>query len=159
MTTRAPDGAPEAAVLAPEAFRYRRPVEVRFRDLDPMGHVHHSLPLIYFEEARAAYWRDVAGQSGLHGIGYVLAHFDLDFHGRIMWPQQVEVLARVPAVGRKSWVMQYQLRSAQGQLLASGESVQAMFDYAAERTMEVPPEIRERIERFEGRAGASSAEG
>ena len=139
-------------MLPPEAFRFRHPVQVRFRDLDPMDHVHHSVPLIYFEEARAAYWRDVAGQPGLHGIGYVLAHLDVDFKGRILWPQSVVVLARVSRVGGKSWVMQYQLRSERGELLASGESIQAMYDYAAERTIEVPAEIRARIERYEGRA-------
>ncbi len=149
MTMRDASGAPDAATLRPDLFRFRHPVEVRFRDLDPLGHVHHTLPLIYFEEARAAYWRDVAGQGGLTGIGYVLAHFDLDFHARIRWPQRLEVLARVPVVGAKSWVMQYQLRSAEGELLASGESVQAMYDCAAERTTAVPDDIRERIARYE----------
>ncbi len=151
MSTGDASGAPEAAGLRPDAFRFRHAVEVRFRDLDPLGHVHHTLPLIYFEEARAAYWRDVAGQGGLTGIGYVLAHFDLDFHARIRWPQRLEVLARVPVVGGKSWVMQYQLRTAEGELLASGESIQAMYDYQAEQATAVPAEIREGIERYEGR--------
>ncbi len=63
------DAGVPAAGASPEAYRFRYAVDVRFRDLDPMGHAHHSLPLIYFEEARAAYWRDVVGQGGLTGIG------------------------------------------------------------------------------------------
>ena len=36
-------------------YRFHRQVEVRFRDIDEMEHTHHTLPLIYIEEARTAY--------------------------------------------------------------------------------------------------------
>ncbi len=140
----------DAGALAPGLFRFRHPVEVRFRDLDPMGHAHHSLPLIYFEEARAAYWRDVAGQGGLGGIGYIMGEVSVRYHARVHFPQTLEVLARVSRLGDRSWSMQYQLRSADGQLLASGGSTQVMYDYQAGASMRIPDDMRERISRFEG---------
>ncbi len=140
----------DAAAIAPGLFRFRHPVEVRFRDLDPMGHVHHAVPLFYFEEARAAYWRDVAGQGGLAGIGYIMAQVGVRFHARIHFPQRLEVLARVSRLGAKSWGMQYQLRGSGGELLASGESTQVMYDYGSGATTAIPDEIRGRIRRFEG---------
>ncbi len=149
MSTGDASGAPEAAGLRPDAFRFRHAVEVRFRDLDPLGHVHHTLPLIYFEEARAAYWRDVAGQGGLTGIGYIMGEVTLRYHARIHFPQQLEVLARVARLGGKSWSMQYQLRGTGGELLASGESTQVMYDYAAGAAIPFPEDIRERITRYE----------
>jgi acyl-CoA thioester hydrolase len=42
---------------------FRTSVPVRFRDLDAMGHAHHTLPLIYLEEARAAFWRELKGSA------------------------------------------------------------------------------------------------
>ena len=151
MSERPEPGRPaDSPTPAPEHFRFRHPVEVRFRDLDPMGHAHHSLPLIYFEEARAAYWRDVAGQAGLTGIGYIMGEVSVRYHARIHFPQRLEVLARVSRLGGKSWSMQYQLRGAGGELLASGESTQVMYDYAAGASTPISDEVRERIRRFEG---------
>src|SRR5512143_471107 len=115
----------------PEEFRFRHAVEVRYRDLDPAGHVHHTLAAVYFEEARAAYWREVAGRPGIEDVDYVLAELTLRFHQRIRYPQTLEVLARVTRLGVKSWAMVYELHSAAGELLASGESVQVAYDYAA----------------------------
>ncbi|MBK6404207.1 MAG: thioesterase family protein [Holophagales bacterium] len=34
-------------------------VEVRFRDLDAMGHVNNAVYLTYFEQARLAFWRAI----------------------------------------------------------------------------------------------------
>jgi len=131
-------------------MRFRCPVEVRFRDLDPMGHAHHTLPLIYFEEARAAYWREVAGRSGLQDIDYVIGEVQVRFHNRIRWPARLEVGVRVSRIGGKSFVMEYELRDGEGVLLATGRTVQVMYDYAAGRSVAVPAELREKIARFEG---------
>lgn len=130
-------------------FRFEHHAEVRFRDLDPMGHAHHSLPLIYFEEARAAYWRDVVGRSGNDEIDYILAEATLGFHARILFPQTVTVLVRVSRIGSSSFDMEYQLRSADDELLADGRTVQVMYDYAAGRPKKVSAEIRGRMEEYD----------
>ncbi len=134
-------------------MRFRHPVAVRFRDLDPMGHAHHTLPLIYFEEARAAYWREVAGRSGLQDIDYVIGEVQVRFHSRVRWPARLEVGVRVSRIGGKSFVMEYELRDGEGVLLATGRTVQVMYDYVAGRSIPVPAELVERIRAFEGEVG------
>lgn len=141
---------------APPTFRFSYPVQVRFRDLDPMGHAHHSLPLVYFEEARAAYWRDVVGRSGIEDISYIMAEFTVRYLARIRFPQTLQVRARVARVGRKSWNMEYELQSPAGELLATGRSVQVMYDYAVGETIEIPEDVRGRIEAFENQAQPGS---
>ncbi len=37
-------------------FRFYHPIEVRYGDLDPQGHVNNAKHLTYFEQARIAYW-------------------------------------------------------------------------------------------------------
>lgn len=133
-------------------MRFRHHVEVRFHDLDAMGHAHHTLPLIYFEEARATYWREVAGRAGVEDIDYVMGEVQVRYHGRIRYPARLEVGVRVSQIGGKSFVMEYELRDAEGVLLASGRTVQVMYDYAAGRSVAMPAELRERIRAFEGAA-------
>lgn len=135
-----------------ETFRFRRPVEVRFRDLDPMGHAHHAMPLIYLEETRAAYWREVVGRSGLDGIDYVMAEVTVRYHARIEFPSTLEVALRTSRIGTKSFEQTFEIRDSKGVLVASGRTVQVMYDYAAGTSKQVPPDVRVRIEAWEGGA-------
>ena len=139
-------------MTAPSAaeFRFVHEVDVRFRDLDPMGHVHHSLPLMYWEEARARYWREVAGRESVDAIDYVMGEVTLRYHHRIHFPARLRAGVRVTRLGRSSFDMSYGLWDADGRLLSSGSSTQVMFDYAANRSRPIDEATRRRIERFEG---------
>ena len=129
-------------------FSYRVPV--RFHDLDVMGHAHHTLPVIYFEEARAAYWREVVGRPSVEDIDYVLAEIRVQFKQRILYPATLTVRTGVTHLGNASFTMAYELANEEGAILATGESVQVMFDYGSGRAMRMPAESRTRIENFEG---------
>lgn len=129
-------------------FRFVHEVEVRFRDLDSMGHAHHTLPLIYIEEARAAYWRAVKGNGE---IDYVLGEVGVRFRRRIEYPQRLRIGVRTHGIGRSSFTMEYGIFDEAGELLASCRTVQVMYDYAAGTSMRLADSIREAIERVEGR--------
>ena len=135
---------------SPGDYRFVHEVEVRFRDLDPMGHVHHSLPLMYWEEARARYWRAVAGRETVEAIDYVMGEFTVRYHRRILFPATLRAGVRVTRLGRSSFDMSYGLWDAEGRLLSSGSSTQVMYDYDAERSRAIDPETRDRITTFEG---------
>jgi acyl-CoA thioester hydrolase len=132
-------------------FSWRVPV--RFRDIDAMGHAHHSLPIIYFEEARAAYWREVAGRPGVQEIDYVLAEIRVQFKQRILYPATLTVNVAITHLGNASFSMAYRLSDEDGAVLATGESVQVMFDYSTGKSMRMPDDVRVRIESFEGLNG------
>jgi len=133
----------------PGPFRFQHPVAVRFRDIDIGGHAHHADALIYFEEARWAYWMEVVGQ-GLDDLDYVLAECRVRWHARVLWPQTVRVGVRVVRVGRKHFEMEYEVRSADGEKLQSGSTVQVMYDYAAGRSKPMTDGLREVLEAFDG---------
>ena len=128
-------------------FSYR--VAVRFHDLDAMGHAHHTLPIVYFEEARAAYWREVAGRPTVDDIDYVLAEIRVQFKQRILYPATLTVRTGVTHLGNASFTMGYELTNEEGTILATGESVQVMFNYETSRSMRMSDEARKRIEEFE----------
>ena len=127
-------------------FRFIRPVAVRFRDIDEMGHAHHTLPLVYIEEARTAYWREVLGRAELD---FIMGEVGVRFHRRIRYPSNVNVAVRTTRLGRSSLSMAYELRDDAGELLADGWSKQVMYDYAAGVSKPVPDEMRARIRAWE----------
>lgn len=130
-------------------FRFHHSVDVRFRDLDPMGHAHHSLPIVYVEEARAAYWRDVTGRADLQGIDYVLGEIRVRYHARIHFPAKLDIALRTSRIGRSSFDMEFEVRAQDGTLLSSGGTRQVVYDYAAGKSAPMPDETRARIEAFE----------
>jgi acyl-CoA thioester hydrolase len=134
----------------PDPFRFRHPVTVRFRDIDVGGHAHHADALVYFEEARWAYWAEVVGKGTLEELDYVLAECRVRWHARVLWPQAVSVGVRVVRVGRKHFEMEYEVRSAKGEKLQSGSTVQVMYDYRAGTSKRLPDELREVLEAFDG---------
>lgn len=131
-------------------FRFQHPVQVRFQDIDVGGHAHHSKALCYFEEARAAYWLEVAGRRTPEEVDYILAEARIRYHARVLYPGGLTVEARVSVLGKKHFVMEYEARSGEGQLLVSGSTVQVMYDYAAGASRRLTPELAERIRAFEG---------
>ncbi len=146
---------------APDRFRFIHPVSVRFRDIDVGGHAHHADALIYFEEARWAYWMEVVGK-GLDDLDYVLAECRVRWHARVLWPQTVRVGVRVVRVGRKHFEMEYEVRSTAGEKLQSGSTVQVMYDYGAGTSKPLSDALRRTLESFDGpfdRARSGSEDG
>lgn len=136
-----------------QPFRFRHPVEVRFKDIDVGGHAHHSHALVYFEEGRAAYWREVVGRTGVDAIDYILAAATVRWHQRVLWPARLDVGVRVSLIGRKHFVMDYRADSAAGERLVSGSTVQVMYDYGAAASKRLPDEMRARMAAFDGPFG------
>lgn len=120
---------------------FRHAVSVRFRDLDPMGHAHHTLPLVYLEEARAAFWRGLRGPD-LDHIDYVMAEVTVRFHGRILYPAELTVLLGAGDVGDRSFRLDFEIRDGAGTLLSSGTGVQVAYDYDAVRSKPIDPDVR-----------------
>ena len=135
-------------------FRFRHAVEVRFKDIDAGGHAHHSQALVYFEEARNAYWREVAGRGGLGEIDYILVEAGVRYHRRVLWPQTVDIGVRVSRLGKKSFEMEFLIRSSEGERLVSGRTVQVMYDYGVAATTRMPDPVRASIEAWDGPFGA-----
>lgn len=145
----APDRPDGEGSPAPGDFRFLHEVDVRFRDLDPMGHVHHSLPLMYWEEARTRYWREVAGRATVGEIDYVMGAITLRFHRRIYYPARLTAGVRVTRLGRTSFDMAYGLWDADGELLSSGRSTQVLYDYDAGRPRPFDHDSRRRVEAYD----------
>ncbi len=148
--SRRPSSESRFVAESSDPFRFRHPVTVRFRDIDVGGHAHHADALIYFEEARWAYWTEVVGRGTLDELDYVLAECRVRWHARVLWPQTVSVGVRVVRIGRKHFEMEYEVCSEEGEKLQSGSTVQVMYDYQAGTSKRMPEDLKSLLERYEG---------
>jgi acyl-CoA thioester hydrolase len=136
----------------PSDFPFWHPVEVRFKDIDVGGHAHHSLALVYFEEARAAFWGTVVGRGSLEEVDFILAEARIRYHQRVLYPLRMRVGVGVSKIGKKHFVLEYLALDPDGIELVSGETTMVMFDYEAGRTKPIPGDVRARLEGALGEA-------
>jgi acyl-CoA thioester hydrolase len=136
------------AVLAEYPFHYR--IEVRFRDLDALGHVNNAVYATYFESARIAYYQRLVGGS-LDRLGIILAELTISYKAPAHFGDELLVGVRVSKIGGKSFTMDYAIaRVGDGALIATGQSVLVAYDYAAGRSVPVSDEFRMRVAEFQG---------
>jgi acyl-CoA thioester hydrolase len=135
-------------------FRFYHPIEVRYGDLDPQGHVNNAKHLTYFEQARIAYWIQLGlftkDQSFME-IGVILADVHLTYLAPIYYGQDIKVGVHISKLGNKSMTwLQNIVAVDTGEELAKGEVIMVAYDYRAEKTISIPQEWREKITEFEG---------
>jgi acyl-CoA thioester hydrolase len=133
-------------------FRFYHPIEVRYGDLDPQGHLNNAKYLTYIEQARIAYLRHLELWDGgsFLDVGIILAEVRLTFNAPILWGQPIQVGVRVNRLGNKSFDLLYTLEDAQTEREhASGSTVQVTYDYHTAPTISIPDEWQKIITRFE----------
>jgi acyl-CoA thioester hydrolase len=134
-------------------FRFFHPIEVRYGDLDPQGHVNNAKYLTYFEQARISYITHLGLWDGASflDVGMILADIRITFRSPVLFTQKVRVGVRTSRLGNKSLGMDYRLDDAKTSAeLASGSSVQVAYDYRTAQTIPIPARWREAISAFEG---------
>ena len=137
-------------------MNFFHPIEVRYGDLDPQGHLNNAKYLTYFEQARISYLRELGlfkeGQSFLE-IGMIIADIHIVFHAPILWGIPVKAGVSTQRMGNKSLTIAQNIVHAEtGEILASGEVIGVTFDYQTEKTIPIPEAWREVIRKFEGMA-------
>jgi acyl-CoA thioester hydrolase len=135
-------------------FRFYHPVEVRYGDLDPQGHVNNAKHLTYFEQARVAYMIELGlftkDQSFMQ-IGVILADVHITYFEPIYFGQNINVGVHAAKFGTKSMTWAQNIVDADtGKELAKGEVIIVTYDYKEGKTIPIPQQWRERIIEFEG---------
>lgn len=127
---------------------YTVTVDVRYQDVDALGHVNNAIYATYLEEARVEYLPAVLGDTG--GIEAVLANLEIDYHRPVtMTDEEVEVRIEATAVGTKSITFGYEIY-ASGDLAAEASTVQVAYDQDSFESVALPEAWRTRISEFDG---------
>ena len=118
--------------------------DVRFSDLDGMGHVNNAVFSTYLEQARLAWFdgEDEGEPMPLRDV--ILARTEIDFRSPVVFGETVEIGVRPSRLGTKSFELEYELRAGE-RLVAEARSVLVGYDYEREASVEVPERWRRRL--------------
>jgi len=128
-------------------------VEVRWGDMDALGHVNNTLFLQYVESARVGYLERLGWGVGRflpEGHGPLIVSQDFQYLRQVVYPARLEVGMRVGEIGRRSFRLEHGVFTAGSEeSVGYGNCVMVWTDLAAGRSMELPAGVRELLLREE----------
>ncbi|MCK6616891.1 MAG: acyl-CoA thioesterase [Cyclobacteriaceae bacterium] len=135
-------------------FKHKIPIQLRFKDIDKMGHVNNANYLTYIELARVKYFEDVVGtdKKWSQQVGIILARVEIDYKAPVFLHDSIAVYTRCSRIGNKSLTLDWVIvrkKSATEEVVAQGIAVLVCYDYTHEKTIPIPEEQRKAIEQFE----------
>lgn len=133
-------------------FKHKTQVQIRFNDIDMVGHVNNAVYQEFFDRARVDYFYESFGQKiNWEKLGLVIASIQIDFYNPVFFEDKIEVLTKTIKIGGKSLVMEQRIvKNKNREPIAKGQAVMVCFDYSAKQTVDIPDSWREKLERYEG---------
>ena len=137
-----------ASPRAPGVSAYTTEIDVRFRDIDAMGHVNNAVYATYVEQARTRFFRDVLDLD-ISGASTVLASLSIDFRRPIeLDDDAVAVSVEIADLGRSSVTMDHGI-CVDGDVVAKAEATLVSLDPSGDPAP-IPEKHRSAIESFHG---------
>ncbi|RLM67197.1 thioesterase family protein [Halorubrum sp. Atlit-26R] len=126
---------------------YTADIDVRFRDIDAMGHVNNAVYATYIEQARTRYFSDVL-DADLSRVSTVLASISIDFRRPVeLVDGEVTVTVDVADLGRSSATMTHEIRAG-GEAAAEAEATLVSLDPETGEPAPIPEEHRAAMESY-----------
>jgi len=137
-------------------FRFSRPFEIRWSDLDELHHVNNAVFLTYFEEGRTYYLDQVAGGKWdwFEQGSMILANASINFRSPLNYGENPVMHVKCKRLGSSSLELEYLISVKKGESeipIAESTSILVFYDYTNAKSREIPASIRIKFNEFEGR--------
>ena len=134
-------------------FNFSQPIQIRWNDLDALGHVNNAVYVTYFEVARGYFMLSACPGWNWRKDMFLIANVQVDYKKELLLTSQdVRVHMKSSQLGNKSFVLEYVITSKNGEeriVHAVGSSTQIMFDMTTKSTIEIPDWVRESLSKHD----------
>jgi len=132
-------------------YRFLVPIQVRFNDVDIMGHVSNTVYQNYYDAGKTDYFEHVLPDLDYMTLGVVGASIKIDYLRPIYMKNQIYVETRVSVLGNKSITMDHRLvNRVNGEILSTCVAVLVCYDVKNHKSIPVPEHWRKSIVAHEG---------
>ena len=131
-------------------FKSNIPIQVRFSDVDMMGHVSNTQYQNYYDSGKVDYFDNVLPELDFKEIGVVGASIKIDYLKPIYMKTRLLVETRVAVLGHKSLTMEHYLLDARTkEVLSTCTAVLVCYCIQAQQSIPIPDSWREKILAFD----------
>jgi acyl-CoA thioester hydrolase len=123
-------------------------VTPRFGDMDMLGHINNTVPVVWFELARNPLFKifDPLLEMKRETFPLIMAHTDYDYVAQLYFQHEVEIRTYISRIGTKSFTV-YHEAWQQGRLCVKGNAVVVHYDFNAEKSTPIPEEKKRLLEK------------
>lgn len=129
------------------------PLQIRFNDIDMMGHVNNAVIMEFFDLGKSYYFKaaglPVTPDEGDFAV--MVVHVEVNFLAQIQYHDSIEVQTQVSRFGTKSVeVEQRVVNSHTGQVAAECKTILSGYSRATRSSAVIPEEVKERVLSYSG---------
>lgn len=135
------------------AFRHSIPVQMRFNDVDVLGHVNNTVYFSYYDLGKSAYFTTVRnGRMDWKQPDVVIANVNCNFFAPMYFGEPVSVVTRVESIGTKSFTLNQRIvDTVSKEVKSECSTVMVAFDATTKRAKFLPADWVKAICDYEGR--------
>ncbi len=134
-------------------LKHITPIQIRFVDIDKLGHVNNAVYLSYFETARVDYFNTVLRkENDWEKTGLIIARTEIDYAKPVFLEDEIKVYTGITRIGTKSFDMTNYLLKKDGENWIEcvfAKSVLVCVNYQNHQTIEIPELWKTNINNFE----------
>ncbi len=131
-------------------FFHKVPVQIRFNDIDSLGHVNNAIIQEYFDLGRMEYFKTVFSKSiEWKKFAAIIASIKTDFALPVFINDNLQLKTKITQIGTKSMNLVQHLTDEAGNTKAVCHSVMVGFDHKTQSSIEVSSEWRKQISNLE----------
>lgn len=132
-------------------FNHAHPIQVRFNDIDMLGHTTNSVHMQYFDLGRLHYFLDVLKERmDWEEEGLIVVSVNVNFLAQIKFYDDLEVRTKIVKMGNKSLEMIQQIYNKTTKAIAADcKSIMVGYCGKDETSISLPNRWRKGIAAFE----------
>lgn len=121
-------------------------IQVRFADVDIMGHVNNAVYLSYFENARMHYFKYMLGSNwDWNKDGIILLKNEVEYQRPVLLNDEPIIKVSVISIGNKSFTLGYEL-FVNDQIYCKGLSILVGYNNEEHKSIPITPAMRKSLE-------------
>lgn len=133
-------------------FRHTMEVQIRFNDIDILGHLNNTVYLSLYDLGKARWMGEVdKGRVNWQRVNSVIANIDCAYIQQVKFGERIFISTRCMHMGKKSYTLQQMMTDDKGNVKSLCDTVMVSYDPDTHEAVEIIESWRKSVEEFEGR--------
>lgn len=131
-------------IPSPSEFSHSVPIQIRFSDVDVLGHVNNTIYFSYYDTGKSHFFSSILDEPiEWRKVETVIANVDCCYLAPIFFTDQIEVMTRVASVSERSFrLIQLLVEKKSGVVKSACETIMVAFDPKTQQSASMPEKWR-----------------
>ncbi len=124
------------------------PIQIRFNDIDQMGHVNNAVIMEYLDLGKDAFFSGHGLSPTKSDFTVMVVHYDVDFKAQIHYHDKIQVETSIEHFGTKSLTMLQRVVNVEsGTVCVECRTIMAGYRRSTTSSEVIPAEVRQWLSR------------